>query len=123
MLALWEMHRGTLGRRLAPLGHISYSSYLLHFPLQLLFSGVTLALSVPRGFFYTPASLLLFFIVLLPLSLCSYHYFERPCQTLFRRWAFRKSIDCPKASNPAPHQTAASPPGSADANVGSVKRP
>ncbi|MEI7733601.1 MAG: acyltransferase [Verrucomicrobiota bacterium] len=91
-LALWELHRGTLGRRLAFLGHISYSSYLLHFPLQLIFIGSTTLLSIQSGFFYTPFSLLLFFTVLIPLSLCSYWYFERPCQSLIRGWAFRNPV-------------------------------
>src|SRR5207244_9707990 len=37
-LAVWEARRGRLGRRLAFVGQISYSSYLLHFPLQMHFA-------------------------------------------------------------------------------------
>jgi peptidoglycan/LPS O-acetylase OafA/YrhL len=84
-LALWEAHRGTLGRRVAFLGHISYSCYLLHFPLQMIFVGAAFVLAVPRTFFCTVASLVIFFVTLIAVSLCSYHYFERPAQSLLRK--------------------------------------
>jgi len=85
-LALWEAHRGTLGRRVAFLGHISYSSYLLHYPLQMLLVGIALTMTVPTTVFYTPMSLLLFFILLVLCSLASYHFFERPAQSKLRAW-------------------------------------
>ena len=68
------------------LGRISYSSYLLHFPLQLVFAGTAASLGLSYAFFYTPLALGLFFVILLPLSLASYHYFERPCQAAIRKW-------------------------------------
>ena len=83
-LALWEVRRGTLGKRLAFLGQISYSTYLLHFPLQMVFAALTRWLAVPVDFFYRPAALLLFMAVLIPLSLASFWYFELPCQSLIR---------------------------------------
>jgi len=83
-LALLEAQRGTLGKRLAFLGDISYSTYLLHFPLQLMFVSVAFICAVPSAFFCTPLALLLFFLALIPLSLCSYHFFERPCQSWLR---------------------------------------
>jgi len=85
-LALWEAQRGTLGRRVAFLGHISYSSYLLHFPLQLLLVGIAMGMAVPTTIFYTPMSLVLFFVLLVSLSLGSYHFFERPAQSILRTW-------------------------------------
>jgi peptidoglycan/LPS O-acetylase OafA/YrhL len=85
-LALWEAHRGTLGRRVAFLGHLSYSSYLLHFPLQMLFVGVAFGLAIPRTFFCTPYALGLFIATLIGVSLSSYYYFERPVQSLIRKW-------------------------------------
>jgi peptidoglycan/LPS O-acetylase OafA/YrhL len=100
-LALWEVHRGTLGKRLALLGHISYSSYLLQFPLQLFFVAIAAALSIKDSFFYTPLSLGLFFATLIPLSLLSYSYFERPSQSLIRRWALRKSPLASAATKPS----------------------
>jgi peptidoglycan/LPS O-acetylase OafA/YrhL len=88
-LALWESQRGTFARRLAFLGNISYSSYLLHFPLQMIFVGVTALFAVPVSFYYTPLALGLFFAALIPLSLCSYHFFERPCQSWLRARTLR----------------------------------
>jgi len=84
-LALAETRRGTLGKRISFLGDISYSSYLLHFPLQFLFFTVVTSLTTDRSIFYTPWFMLLFFAVLLSISFCSFHYFELPAQTLLRR--------------------------------------
>ena len=89
-LALAETRRGTLGRRLAFLGDVSYSSYLLHFPLQL---AVVIAFARGGGdaaVFYSRGFMAAFFAVLLLLALCSYHFFEMPAQRLMRRWGPRK---------------------------------
>jgi len=85
MFALLEAWRGTLGKRLSFLGDISYSVYLLHFPLQLLFYGIAVALGVDLQIFYSPYSLMLFLVVLVGLGLASYHYFELPMQKIIRR--------------------------------------
>jgi peptidoglycan/LPS O-acetylase OafA/YrhL len=84
-LALLEIARGTLGRRLAFLGDISYSSYLLHFPLQMIFVLATLALGWPRSIFLSPAAYFLYFAALIAASLASYHWLERPAQRCLRR--------------------------------------
>lgn len=86
-LALWEVKRGSLGKRLAFLGDISYSSYLLHFPLQI----VVLYLAGSDTVFKTPLALICFYAVLLPLSLSSYKFLERPCQSLLRSWLLPRS--------------------------------
>ena len=83
-LALWETYRGTLGRRLAFLGRISYSSYLLHFPLQLVFAIVVLDLTGHHIFFYSPWALFLFFSTLIFLSLNCHRFIEMPCQSHIR---------------------------------------
>ncbi len=85
MFALVETWRGTLGKRISFLGDISYSVYLLHFPLQLVFFGVALVLDIDLQVFYSPFSLLLFLTVLVALALASYHYFELPMQKLIRQ--------------------------------------
>ena len=59
-LALWETRHGAMARSLEFLGNISYSSYLLHFPLQLVFFGCALFFGVPGTFFCTPLSLIVF---------------------------------------------------------------
>ena len=87
-LVAWEQRFPQLGHRLAHLGDISYSSYLLHFPLQLGCMAVVLYLGVPDTIFRSPLTLLGFFAVLLVLSFCSYRYFERPVQRALRRRFF-----------------------------------
>jgi peptidoglycan/LPS O-acetylase OafA/YrhL len=83
-LALWETARGTLGRRWAFLGDISYSSYLLHFPLQLIFVSAAIALGFPRSVFLSPVAYVLYFSALIAASLASYHWLERPTQRYLR---------------------------------------
>lgn len=83
-LALAETWRGHLGRRLAMIGNLSYSSYLLHFPLQLMLVLVMAELGVNRSFFYSAASMMLFFGMLIPLAWLSYRFFEAPMQQALR---------------------------------------
>lgn len=84
MFALVETWRGELGKRISFLGDISYSVYLLHFPLQLAFYVVALLLGLDLQVFYSPYSLLLFLAFLILLALASYHYFELPMQKIIR---------------------------------------
>jgi len=72
-------------RRLSWLGDLSYASYLLHFPLQLAFALITTSLSISNGFYRSPGSLLLFFSILIPLSLAVHHGFEMPAQRWLRK--------------------------------------
>lgn len=72
-------------RRLSFLGDISYSSYLLHFPLQMVVMGVALKLRLPQWILGSPALLVIFIVVLIFLSLASYHFFELPAQRFLRR--------------------------------------
>ena len=87
LLSLMETYRGHLGKRLSFLGDISYSVYLLQFPLQILFMLAAAAFSISLSICRTPLFLLLFFVALISLSLASYHYFERPAQRFLRRKA------------------------------------
>jgi peptidoglycan/LPS O-acetylase OafA/YrhL len=70
--------------RLAWLGEASYSSYLLHFPLQLVLAiAVYLKIiSVPGS--QSTISLLAYIAVLLPLSILVFRRFERPMQNRIR---------------------------------------
>ncbi|WLI88276.1 acyltransferase [Massilia sp. R2A-15] len=91
-LALLESRHQGLGRRWSWLGDISYSSYLLHFPLQLAAATLTAKLAIAQDVFYSPWCLLLFFATLLALSMASHHGFEIPVQrTLRRRFAPSRS--------------------------------
>ena len=72
-------------RHLAFLGNATYSSYLLHFPLQLLAVIVVDAVGWKRSVFYSPISFLGFLFVVVGLSLVVHRYFEMPAQNLIRR--------------------------------------
>jgi peptidoglycan/LPS O-acetylase OafA/YrhL len=89
-LALIETFRGTFGSRIRVIGDITYSSYLLHFPLQLIFILVLSRFRLSVDFFYTMPIFLIYFIVLLSLSLLSYNYFERPLQKYIRNKFLKK---------------------------------
>jgi len=91
-LALWEAKCDGLSKRWAFLGQISYSSYLLQFPLQMVIAGIAITAAVPKTFFNTGFSLFIFFGILIPLSWCSYQMFERPVQTWIRGWAIRRGL-------------------------------
>lgn len=83
-LALHEQVLGRKYERLSFLGDISYSVYLLHFPLQLSIANI----AVRRGWlpadFMSPFVMIAFFAGLISLAWLSYHYFERPMQAAIR---------------------------------------
>ena len=83
-LAIAETYRGSLGARIGFIGDISYSSYLLHFPLQLFFILVLPYFNFGKEVFLSKVFFIVFFAVLIGLSLLSYHKFERPMQKLIR---------------------------------------
>jgi len=83
-LALLETARGTLGKRISFLGDISYSSYLLHFPLQILFMNIAAQTGMKSSMFYSTTTLIVFFSTLIIVSLTSFHFFERPVQKKIR---------------------------------------
>lgn len=84
-LALSETRRGSLGKRVSFIGDISYSSYLLHFPLQIVFSVAVASLSVGDSVYYSPGFMALFFAVLVIVSFASFRYFEMPAQRFLRK--------------------------------------
>jgi peptidoglycan/LPS O-acetylase OafA/YrhL len=65
------------------LGQISYSSYLLHFPLQLIFVTVAAWLAFKPDY-RSFAMLIVFMAALIGVSLLSYHFLEAPAQQLIR---------------------------------------
>jgi peptidoglycan/LPS O-acetylase OafA/YrhL len=90
-LALLEAKFGPLVKRLSFIGDLSYSSYLLHFPLQLALATVVAGLAIDPALYYCPWVMAAFFIVLIALSLASHRYFEMPMQ----RWLRKKFAHTP----------------------------
>ncbi|MEB0045819.1 MULTISPECIES: acyltransferase [unclassified Pseudomonas] len=87
IMAIAACHRllEPLARRLAWLGDISYASYLLHFPLQIVAALLADKFFPGRSVFYQPWTLLLFFAVLITASLVCHRGFERPLQRWLRQ--------------------------------------
>lgn len=84
-LALFEVENGAgFLLRVSWVGDISYSSYLLHFPLQLLFGLAVSYDMLNPNFYLSPVYLIVFFSILIPLSYVTYIGFERPIQNAIR---------------------------------------
>ena len=83
-LALHEQVLGGRYQRISFLGDISYSSYLLHFPLQLGLVLLALRFGWQPVQFMNGWALGGFYAVLIALSAGSYRFFERPLQSLIR---------------------------------------
>ncbi len=84
-LAVAETRRGTLGRRISMLGDISYSVYLLHFPIQLSILTAAIYFGINREVFYSHYFFFGFFTLVLTTSMISHYYFERPVQRVLRQ--------------------------------------
>jgi peptidoglycan/LPS O-acetylase OafA/YrhL len=101
MLALLETTRGSLKAKWAiVLGHSSYALYLLHFPLMVLSVILVDTFGISRDVYYSPYTMLLFYAVLIPLSIVVHYYFELPVQETLRRKllkAERKPVVVPAA--------------------------
>ena len=96
-IALIEINRGQFLKSISWLGDITYSSYLLHFPLQILFA-LAVSYGILRADFYLQSGyLVLFFLILVPLSYITFIAFERPMQKLLR-----KKFAARKQSTPLP---------------------
>ncbi len=83
-LALHEHGRGRPYPGLGFLGDISYSTYMLHFPMQLALALIAARLALTPQFFMQGWVMLAFYAVLIGLGTLSYRYFERPLQALLR---------------------------------------
>lgn len=83
-LVLIEINRGPQLKALSWIGDITYSSYLLHFPLQLSF-GIAVSFGIlSHNFYLSPVYLIAYFAILIPLSYITFIKFERPMQRVIR---------------------------------------
>jgi len=85
VLALLETKNRAFGKRFSWLGDISYSTYLLHFPLIAWTALVFTLWKVDTKLFFSPWFMVAFFAVLITLSVLSHRYFEVPIQVWLRR--------------------------------------
>ena len=83
-LALHETLRGRSYAALGFLGDISYSTYLIHFPMQLTLALLAAHYALAPEFFMQGWVMGAFYAVLIGLGWLSYRYFERPLQSLLR---------------------------------------
>jgi len=91
-LALIEIDRGAFLKPVSWIGDITYSSYLLHFPLQLLFGLAVSYGFLSSRFYMNSAYLVLYFLMLVPLSYMVYQKFERPVQKVIRNAFLHKNV-------------------------------
>lgn len=82
-LAALQYDNRELGRRTRTIGDITYSTYLLHTPIQMmiLLAGKTQLVTIN---FSAPGVFLLFLGAVVTLAIPTYHYFEKPVQNYIR---------------------------------------
>jgi peptidoglycan/LPS O-acetylase OafA/YrhL len=85
-LALHEQVLGGKWERLSFLGDISYSTYMLHFPMQLALALIAARFALTPVFFENGFALIAFYAVLIGLGAMSFNAFERPMQSLLRKF-------------------------------------
>jgi peptidoglycan/LPS O-acetylase OafA/YrhL len=88
-VCLGELKAGSALRRLAFLGNATYSSYLLHFPIQLGTVLIVDAMGYSRTIFLAPLMFVAYVATVIGMSLAVYHLFERPAQRRIRGFAAR----------------------------------
>ncbi|HFO6386765.1 TPA: acyltransferase, partial [Escherichia coli] len=76
--------RNDFGKKIEWLGDISYSSYLLHFPLQIIAVYLADRIGYGRDLFYSPNVFILFMLTLMAISYMSYIFIEKPSQQFIR---------------------------------------
>jgi peptidoglycan/LPS O-acetylase OafA/YrhL len=105
-LALHEELFGGAWARFTLLGDISYSTYMIHFPMQLALALLALRLGWMPADFMHGWVMIAFYVALIGLGTLSYTCFERPVQQLIRRRINRTVIAVPSADSEPPFSTA-----------------
>ena len=81
---------GRICLALSKLGDISFSTYMLHFPLQIAVALLALRLGFTTALFERPLTLLAFYGLLIGLATLSWHGFEQPMQQILRKMVARR---------------------------------
>ena len=84
-LALWDEYRAKPIPAFAWMGTISYTGYVLHFPMQLIIALAVVNGIGPRDFAYNPLAFIAFFVALFVIARAAYIWLEEPLQRLWRR--------------------------------------
>jgi peptidoglycan/LPS O-acetylase OafA/YrhL len=95
---------------LSLIGNMTYSSYLLQFPIQLLMVLIVDSLGLKRTIFLAPAALLLFVLMIFFSAFLSFKYFEAPIQILLRFRFLSKKITAASISPAAQNLSASTLP-------------
>ena len=87
-LVLWEIrHPNNFWlKEFSFIGDLTYSSYLIHFPLQMIFMFGLIAGVLPHEFYREPSMLVFFMFILICISLLAFHFIEKPCQSFLRNY-------------------------------------
>jgi peptidoglycan/LPS O-acetylase OafA/YrhL len=80
----WPLVERVLAR-IAPLADTTYSSYLVHFPIQIAAVTVSDRLGLERTLYDAPVALIAFLVATFWLGWVVFHRFERPAQAWLRR--------------------------------------
>ena len=91
-LALHEQVLGGKWQRFSFVGDISYSTYMLHFPMQLCLALIATHFALAPPFFENGIALVLFYAALIGLGALSFNAIERPAQSKLRSLAGRRSL-------------------------------
>jgi peptidoglycan/LPS O-acetylase OafA/YrhL len=83
-LAMLQDWFPNLGRRVRVIGDITYATYLVHFPLQLVILLAAKQFNLVIDF-YSSVTFLLYFSSVVLVSIPTYHFFELPMQQFCRR--------------------------------------
>jgi peptidoglycan/LPS O-acetylase OafA/YrhL len=85
VLAFACVGKAAVVRRLSFLGDLTYSSYLVHFPIQLILVQLVDMAGWGRTIFSSRLSFVFYLLLIDMVSLALYHAFERPAQNWLRR--------------------------------------